>query len=339
MPRSLRTRLLIAISATTLAGVLAATALLFVLLGGANTTETLIQAAIAVAALLALVGIASMVISAYTVQPVSQLVRAMRELSDGRHPDEAFSELTLDEDLSVITDAFRAMAIKLREVDSSDRRFLMSVSHELRTPLTAIAGHAQALEDGLAEDPSARALSLAVIQREASRLERLVEDIVDLARLRTARFTTVTESVYLDDLGDHLTQIFADRTSHSDIDFRGDFEHILLHSDGQRILQIVRNLVNNALRYAKSEVVVTGERVRGRVRVTVMNDGDPIPEYMHEKIFEPFVGTKREGGMGLGLAIGRELAFALGGNLRCVPSETGAVFELTLPLEPPSFGR
>jgi signal transduction histidine kinase len=79
--------------------------------------------------------------------------------------------------------------------------------------------------------------------------------------------------------------------------------------------------------------------VRGRVRITVVNDGDPIDEEMHEKIFEAFVGQKREGGMGLGLAIGRELSWALGGNLRLVPSVTGAVFELTLPLEPPGMGR
>jgi signal transduction histidine kinase len=330
---------LVAVTGSAVVGALIAAIVLFTMLGDANTQKTVLQAIVALIAIMALMVVAAFVVSAYTARPITQLVRAMRELSEGRHPDEAFAELKLDEDLGVITDAFRGMAIKLREVDSSDRRFLMSVSHELRTPLTAIAGHAQALEDGLAEDPAARNRSLAVIQREATRLERLVEDIVDLARLRTARFTTVTESVYLDDLGEHLMAIFGDRSNHPEIDVRGDFEHVLLHSDGQRILQILRNLVNNGLRYADSEVVVTGERVRGRIRLSVMNDGEPIPEYMHEKIFEPFVGTKREGGMGLGLAIGRELAFALGGNLRCIGTETGAVFELTLPLEPPSFGR
>ena len=119
----------------------------------------------------------------------------------------------------------------------------------------------------------------------------------------------------------------------------GDFAHVLFHSDGQRILQILRNLVNNALRYAETTVHVSGRRVAGHVRLAVFNDGDPIPTAQREKIFEPFVGTKREGGMGLGLAIGRELAWALGGNLTCVAREDGAEFELTLPLEPPAFGR
>jgi signal transduction histidine kinase len=272
-------------------------------------------------------------------RPLGRMVQATRELTEGRHPDEAFAELGDDDELREIAASFRTMAMRLREVDSSDRRFLMSISHELRTPLTAITGHTQALLDGFAEDPEARDRSLAVILREASRLDRLVEDIIDLAKLRSNRFTTVVESVYMDELGDHLMAIFRDRHTHSDVEVRGDFDHTLFHSDGHRILQVLRNLVNNALRYADTHVQVKGERVRGRIYLTVFNDGEPIPEEMHERIFEPFVGTKREGGMGLGLAIGRELAWALGGSLRCIPSEAGALFELTLPLEPHGSGR
>lgn len=269
-----------------------------------------------------------------TTKPLGRLVEATRELSQGRHPNEALDGLGNDTELLEIAESLRAMSVRLREVDSSERRFLMSISHELRTPLTAINGHAQALEDGLADDVEIRNNSLAVIRREAQRLDRLVEDIMDLARLRSNRFSTVVEAAYLDELGEHLMAIFQDRAAFPNIDVLGDFEHILLHTDGHRILQILRNLVNNALRYAATHVKVTGERVRGRIRIVVFNDGEPIPADMHDRIFEPFVGTKREGGMGLGLAIGRELSWALGGNLRCIPSDTGAVFELTLPLEP-----
>jgi C4-dicarboxylate-specific signal transduction histidine kinase len=75
------------------------------------------------------------------------------------------------------------------------------------------------------------------------------------------------------------------------------------------------------------------------VRLAVVNDGETISAAKAERIFEPFVGTKREGGMGLGLAIGRELAWALGGNLKCLEHDGGAEFELTLPLEPSGSGR
>lgn len=276
----------------------------------------------------------------YVLSPLSGLVRASREVTQGRHPDEAFGSVRLHGELSEIADGVRTLALRLREIDATDRRFLMSVSHELRTPLTAITGHAQAIED-FADDPEMRSQSLGVIRREAVRLERLIEDIVDLARLRSNKFTTVNEDVYLDELGEHLLAIFEGHGAAGSNAARvtGEFEHVQFNSDGHRILQILRNLVGNGLRYARSEVRVSGRRVAGHIQLTVVNDGEPIPVGQHDRIFEPFVGTKREGGMGLGLAIGRELAWALGGNLRCLERADGAEFELTLPLEPPGTGR
>jgi signal transduction histidine kinase len=268
--------------------------------------------------------------------PLSGLVRASREVTHGRHPDEAFGGVQLEGELAEIAHGVRTLSLRLREIDATDRRFLMSVSHELRTPLTAITGHAQAIED-FADDAEMRTQSLGVIRREAARLERLIEDIVDLARLRSNKFTTASEDVYLDELGEHLIAIFESAGDGPSVS--GEFEHVLFNSDGHRILQILRNLVGNGLRYATSHVEISGKRVAGHIQLRVFNDGDPIPESQHEKIFEPFVGTKREGGMGLGLAIGRELAWALGGNLRCIDRSDGAEFELTLPLEPPGTGR
>ncbi len=287
--------------------------------------------------LLVLVGVA---LVHRALAPLSGLVRASREVTQGRHPDEAFAHVPIEGELHELADGVRTLALRLREIDATDRRFLMSISHELRTPLTAITGHAQAIED-FADDEEMRGQSLGVIRREAVRLERLIEDIVDLARLRSNKFTTVTESVDLDELGEHLLAIFegGGTTAGREVEVVGTFEELHFHSDGQRILQILRNLVGNGLRYADSTVTVTGRRVGGHVQLSVVNDGEPIARSQQERIFEPFVGTKREGGMGLGLAIGRELAWALGGNLRCVDRRDGAEFELTLPLEPPGLGR
>jgi signal transduction histidine kinase len=288
------------------------------------------------ATLLILLVLAGVGLVHWAVAPISGLVRASREVTQGRHPDEAFASVQLEGELADIADGVRTLSLRLREIDATDRRFLMSVSHELRTPLTAITGHAQAIED-FADDAEMRTQSLGVIRREAARLERLIEDIVDLARLRSNKFTTASEDVYLDELGEHLIAIFESTGDGPKVD--GDFEHVQFNSDGHRILQILRNLVGNGLRYARTNVRVEGRRVAGHIQLTVFNDGDPIPENQQEKIFEPFVGTKREGGMGLGLAIGRELAWALGGNLRCIDRTDGAEFELTLPLEPPGTGR
>jgi signal transduction histidine kinase len=332
---SLRTRVALVVIASVMLTMLV-TAACIALLGGVEFQEgslgTVISALVASTSVLLL---GTLVLSTTATRSLGELVQATRELSEGRHPNEALYAVGSDRELREIAESFRLMATRLREADASERRFLMSISHELRTPLTAINGHAQALQDGLAEDVEIRDNSLAVIRREAERLDRLVEDIMDLARLRSNRFNIVIEAAYLDELGEHLMAIFRDHPARGSVDVRGDFEHILLNTDGHRVLQILRNLVNNALRYATTEVKVTGERVRGRIRITVFNDGEPIPDEMHERIFEPFVGTKREGGMGLGLAIGRELAWALGGNLQCMQTSTGALFQLTLPLEPP----
>jgi two-component system, OmpR family, sensor kinase len=336
---SLRTRIAALLLVAVLATAVVTVGTIAAIAGEIPGTDEPARLLLGLVAVLVLLWLAALVIGVGATRPIIDLVRATQELAQGRHPDEALDVLPKSGEVAEIASSIRDMSIRLREVDSTDRRFLMSISHELRTPLTAITGHAQALEDGLADDVEMRNRSLAVIRKEAGRLDRLVEDIIDLARLRSNRFNTVVEGVQLDELGEHLMAIFEDRASHPDIEVRGDFEHILFHSDGNRILQILRNLINNALRYARTQVIVTGERVGGRVRVTVVNDGEAIPAEMHEKIFEPFVGTKREGGMGLGLAIGRELSWALGGNLRSVPAEDGAVFELTLPLEPPGSGR
>jgi signal transduction histidine kinase len=301
-----------------------------------------VRAAVIVAAatIMVLLVVGGILATHRVLSPLGVLVRASREVTQGRHPDEAFADAQISGELRVVADGMRTLALRLREIDATDRRFLMSISHELRTPLTAITGHAQAIGD-FADDADMREASLDVIRREAERLERLIEDIVDLARLRSNRFTTATENLALDELGEHLLAIFQDGASlGSTAKVTGEFEHVMLHSDGQRILQILRNLVGNGLRYATTTVNVTGRREGGHIRLTVHNDGPAIGEAERERIFEPFVGTKREGGLGLGLAIGRELAWALGGHLDCVDTKgDGACFELTLPLEPPGAGR
>jgi signal transduction histidine kinase len=337
---SLRTRLAALAAVLVVAGAVVGGSATWVLDAYGEQIGTQARASVIVAAATTAIALvlAGTVLVHRALAPLSGLVRASREVTQGRHPDEAFAAVRLEGELHDLATDVRTLALRLREIDATDRRFLMSVSHELRTPLTAITGHAQAIED-FADDAEMRTQSLGVIRREAIRLERLIEDIVDLARLRSNKFTTVTEPVRLDELGEHLLAVFDGGGAHGSARIVGEFEELEFHSDGQRILQILRNLVGNGLRYARSEVRIDGHRVAGHVRLSVFNDGDPITGSQQERIFEPFVGSKREGGMGLGLAIGRELAWALGGNLRCVDRASGAEFELTLPLEPPGTGR
>jgi signal transduction histidine kinase len=229
---------------------------------------------------------------------------------------------------------FGEMARRLSEVEELERNFLMSVSHELRTPLTAIRGHVGALREGLAEDPEARARSLEVIATEAGRLERLVGDVLDLAKLDARRFTVLHEEVDMGRLLEQAYESFGEEARRRGIDYRSELTaRPVIVSDGDRVLQIISNLLANAFRWTPDggRVDVELSQTDGTVSVAVADTGPGIPAAERERIFRPFV-SQDGAGTGLGLAIARELARALGGRIR-LESEPGhgSRFELVLP--------
>jgi signal transduction histidine kinase len=236
-----------------------------------------------------------------------------------------------------LAERFKQMADRLREAEELERNFLMTVSHELRTPLTAIRGHVEALREGVAQDPDAQRESLDVIAEEAQRLERLVGDVLDLAKLDTRRFTLLHEEVDMGHLLDRAYNTFAEEARRRDIDYRREiFARPVIVADGDRVLQIISNLLSNAFRWTPD-----GGRVElqlgadnGVVSVAVEDTGPGITPDEQERIFRPF-WTRDGTGTGLGLAIARELAIAHGGRIRLtsVPGE-GARFELELPVVP-----
>jgi signal transduction histidine kinase len=218
-----------------------------------------------------------------------------------------------------------------------ERNFLMSVSHELRTPLTAIKGHAEALREGLVEDPEARSHSLDVIADAASRLERLVGDVLDLAKLDARRFTLLREEVDMGRLLEQAYDSFGEEARRREIDYRCDAHtRPVILSDGDRVLQVISNLLTNAFRWTPDggtvELALTAEN--GTVAVSVRDTGPGITAAERERIFRPF-WSRDGGGTGLGLAIARELATALGGQIELdtKPGE-GSRFALVLPATP-----
>jgi signal transduction histidine kinase len=210
----------------------------------------------------------------------------------------------------------------------------MSVSHELRTPLTAIRGHVEALREGLADDPDARALSLDVIAAEAGRLERLVGDVLDLAKLDARRFTVLHEEVDMATLLERAYTVHGEEARRRGIDYRTTVNsRPVIVSDGDRVLQIVSNLLDNAFRWTPDggTIELSLRADDGAVAVGVSDTGPGIRAEERERIFRPF-WSRDGGGTGLGLAIARELAVALGGriDLDTAPGE-GSRFVLVLP--------
>ena len=269
------------------------------------------------------------------VRPVVALSRATNEVAAGNY-EVLLPALSGGGEIQHLSERFGEMARRLGETEALERNFLMTVTHELRTPLTAIRGHVDALREGLADDPDLRAASLDVVAREAGRLERLVGDILDLTKLNAHRFTLVDEEVDLADLLESAHDAFTEDARRRGIDFPIMLGcRPTLVTDGDRVHQIVLNLLTNAFRWTPDGGRIAlrlDERV-GAVEITVEDTGSGIPPEEQERVFRPFF--TRGGGTGLGLAIARELAVALGGRLG-VHSDpgSGSRFALTLPLRP-----
>ncbi len=246
---------------------------------------------------------------------------------------------THDDELGRLAMRFQGMVDRLREVDELERNFLMRVSHELRTPITAISGHVQALAEGLV-GPDELEESLAAVGEEVRRLDRLVGDLLDLARLEAHRFRLVREEVGLEALLDQAAASFREKARTNDVEFAADTAGApTVITDGDRVLQIVTNLLDNAFRWTPSggTVALSCVVANGAATIEVADTGPGIARDDQEAVFHPFYSRRGEGGTGLGLAIARELAHALGGRLS-VESELGrgATFRLALPREPES---
>jgi signal transduction histidine kinase len=289
---------------------------------------------LAVATLLGLIGAAvlSWYLSRRIVRPVLQLSDAVDAVAGGSRdvvvPTKAPGEL------GHLSARFAEMAHRIGEVELMERNFLMSVSHELRTPLTAIRGHVAALIEGVVEDPELRQQSLETVEAEAQRLERLVGDILDLAKLDTHRFTVMTEEVDMAQLLDQAFERYREEAQRRSIDYRQEvLDRPVVVSDGDRVLQVVGNLLSNAFHATPDGGRISLELAQrnGTVHVSVEDTGPGIPLEARERLFRPFVSNS-SGGTGLGLAIANEISTALGGRIE-LESEVGkgSRFELVLP--------
>jgi two-component system OmpR family sensor kinase len=268
-------------------------------------------------------------------KPVLALSEAADEVAHGRY-DVALPDVRSRDEIGHLAARFREMAARLAEADQQERNFLMTVSHELRTPLTAIRGHVDALREGVADNPAERAASLEVIAAETSRLDRLVGDVLDLAKLEANRFTVLNEEVDMERLCDHAFAAFGEEARRRRIDYQRRFgASPTIVSDGDRVLQIITNLLANAFRWTPDggRVQLELAAANGAVSVAVDDSGPGITPADRERIFRPF-WSQDMSGTGLGLAIARELALALGGRieLESQPGE-GSRFELTLPAQ------
>jgi signal transduction histidine kinase len=234
--------------------------------------------------------------------------------------------------------AMESMAENLARAQHQQRQFLLSVSHDLRTPLTSILGYTDAITEGITTDVEG---AVSVIATEARRLERLVQDLLDLARLDARRFSLASDPL------DTVEVVHATLERHQpeaalqalELEAVVPAASIPLLGDRDRLIQLLSNLVENAMRYAQHRIEVGTEANGKVVRLWVSDDGVGISASDQARVFQPDFSTDRSGqrrfGTGLGLAIVSELAVSMGGSVQVhspVQSFGGTSFVVSLPL-------
>ena len=248
-------------------------------------------------------------------------------------------EVRSEDEIGKLADAFRHMSDEVQQAQQQQREFVINVSHELKTPLTAINGHVQALRDGIATDPQAVSKSLEVINSETKRLSRLIEDLLSLAKFDAHQFelkrAAVSAREAVDSMKDGLARDAEERGV--SLECGENDEEIMLTTDPDRLRQVLSNLVQNALTHtpAGGSVRISTRQEGDSVIFEVADTGQGIPPDDLPHIFDRFYRAgsgARSAGLGLGLAISRDLARAMDGDIT-VSSRTGegSVFTVKLP--------
>ena len=230
---------------------------------------------------------------------------------------------------------------RLRELEGLRQDFVANVSHELRTPLSLIKSAAETLIDGGKDDTVALPRFLEIIDKNATRLTLLIDDLLLLAHLDSGRVQLRLESVDLSVAVEDAIEDFSGKAGKRGIALIHEVPAgLLARADSNRLRQVLANLIDNAIKYGSTNgrVVVRGRmRDEGRVELSVCDDGPGIPPEATARIFERFyrvdkARSRDQGGTGLGLAIVKNVIQAHGGEVR-VESRLGAgtEFSFTLP--------
>jgi len=231
---------------------------------------------------------------------------------------------------------------RLKQLERTRQEFVANVSHELRTPLSLIKGYVETLLDGAHHDPAVTARFLKIIERNTQRLDLLIQDLLTISALESGRMKLDARPVALRPLVDKIFTDLKPPAENKSVSLNNRLPDLTAAADAHRLEQVFANLVDNAIKYGRSQgrVTVGGKKLdNGHLEIFVRDDGPGIPPESLPRVFERFYRVDRarsreQGGTGLGLSIVKHIVQAHGGDVR-VESEPGqgATFFLTLPEE------
>ncbi len=231
-----------------------------------------------------------------------------------------------------------------KQMEEMQKEFVANVSHELRTPITTIKSYVETLIDGAKDEPEVEDQFLGVINHESDRMTHLISELLELSRIDSRQVKLQLEPVDLTDLVKNSVDehVFLAQQKEQTLSFVGPEQPHYIEADTQRVEQVLRNLITNAIKYSPKKASITlGMRPQprtGRVEVFVRDTGMGIEKKEQERIFERFyrvdkARSRSMGGTGLGLAISREIMEMHHGEI-WVESQygKGSTFWLSFPL-------
>jgi signal transduction histidine kinase len=296
-------------------------------------TEAVIAALLIGLPVLALVvGVATFLFVGRTLRPVEAMRRQAATITS-KNLHARLPVPAADDEVAALAETMNTMLDRIEAASAAQRRFVADASHELRSPLATIHANVDLLGAAVLPETSARPVER--IHQESSRMARLVDDLLQLARVDDHALRLRREDVDLDDLA------YAERervaVEHPALRIEGAVVPVRVSGDPDQLHRVLRNLVDNATRHARHAVTISVECAGGVGHVLIGNDGPAIPAEDRIKIFDRFVRlddsrSRTGGGAGLGLPIARDIVVAHGGTLSVDDSTDGAVLRIRLPM-------
>jgi two-component system phosphate regulon sensor histidine kinase PhoR len=229
---------------------------------------------------------------------------------------------------------------RVKQLERTREEFVANVSHELRTPLSLIKGYVETLLEGARENPELTNRFLQTIQRNSERLQFLIEDLLTISELESGRLTMNVQPLPLAPLVDRVVEDYRVEARARGTLVQNEVPELVIRGDGERLQQVLGNLVANAIKYGRKEGTVTiGAEVHenGFTHVWVKDDGPGIPAEALNRVFERFyrvdkARSREAGGTGLGLSIVKHIVQSHGGTVWAASElGKGATFHFTVP--------
>lgn len=280
-------------------------------------------------------------------RPLSKLAQATEAIAQGDYDYQVEPEGP--QEVRSVATSFNAMAAQVKQTNQAQRDFVANVSHDLKTPITSIQGWSQALLDGAAQSPRQQEKAAAVIHTESGRMARLVNQLLDVARIESGQFTLNREEIVLNHVVGRVVEQLRPVAEDNAIVLTAGIpdEELLCDADADRIAQILTNLLDNALKHTPADGLVNVQlsaASNSLAQISVQDTGSGISAADLERVFERFYQVDKSRtsqgqslgrrSIGLGLAIVKQLVEAHGGQIQ-VHSEVGrgSTFVVLLPLK------